>query len=124
MNDLYLRDAWTGDLLSNGARIFEMEFRKIAEISEANGIPVYAALIPTRLSIRASQGDPAATDIDYSLPIARGRAILDAVGISYVDLLDPLVRMDIAIAFHEYDGHFTAEGNRVAAEAMLELMEK
>lgn len=78
---------------------------------------------PTRRRFLASRGDGGAS-LDLERPEREVTAFLDSIGVDYLRLNGPLrdAYQDQAPLYFHSDGHFTARGHRVVADAMTPVL--
>jgi hypothetical protein len=103
---------------------------RMATELRAQGIPLLVAYIPTAEQFDAQAGrDHLAAlgggnlaDFDFDAPWRRMKALLESRGIPWVDLREASIRSGIPVSqlYFADDGHWTAAGHRVAADALTE----
>lgn len=98
--------------------ILERELGRIAELGKQHGFATVVLLIPSRQAVEAAQGGPRVDGLDYQLPARLTRDKLDAAGLPYVDVLDALRATPAEQIYFTFDGHLTALGNRLVADAL------
>jgi hypothetical protein len=103
---------------------------RMATELRAEGIPLLVAYIPTAEQFDAQAGREhlaalgggEIADFDFEAPWRHMKALLEARGIAWVDLREASIRSGIPVSrlYFPEDGHWTAVGQRMAADALTE----
>lgn len=114
-------NAWEQDFLSRALDTYEAEMARILALGREAGAQVRFVVLPTKAAVEAAAagGDAPGAPARPLLPVSKARASLEAAHAPVFDATAVLAQNAGARLYLPYDGHLTAEGNRVVAEALL-----
>ncbi len=120
---LYDPEEWASGRLMAAASAFREEMAGIAALVRRQGVPLIAAVLPTRESVAAQrerlQGSGSG---DLDLPRRRTLELLAELDIAAVDLTPSLASEPTSGTYLSYDGHWTARGHELAAATVAEAL--
>jgi len=112
--------AWQQDFLSRARDTYAAEMGRIAALARAAGVEPHFVILPTKAAVAAAQrGDDADAAARPLLPVERARAALESLHAPVFDATPVLAQNGGERLYLPFDGHLTAEGNRVVADALL-----
>ncbi len=120
-SEMYQSSGWQSPPLRQCHDLFVQEFKEIASLCHARGIPLLGVLIPTRDAVDSARRLSSAQideELDYTLPIRKADDVLVGEGIQSIDLTSALVEHSTGETYYWFDQHLTAFGHKVAAEAI------
>ena len=89
-------------------RRYEQDFARVTELARAHGVPLLLLVYPGQLELFS----------DRTVVRDRWRALAEKYGVVFVDLLPSFKAERLQKLYLPADGHPTAEGNRLVAEAV------
>src|SRR5262249_38218439 len=89
-------------------RRYEQDFARVTELARAHGVPLLLLFSPGQVGLSS----------DRRVGRARGGALAEKYGVVFVDLLPSFKAERLQKLSLPADGHPTAEGNRLVAEAV------
>lgn len=115
--ELFHPERWEQGELRRGFEICGAELERLASLARAQRVPVLVALMPITETVAAVEAGAAAGPRDLFLPARKTAALLEALGLPFVDLTDALAAVGAERAYLPFDGHLSPPGHeRVAAE--------
>jgi hypothetical protein len=112
---------WERDFLSRARKTYDAEMARILALGREAGAEVRFVIIPTQAAVEvaAAAGDVPGAAVRPLLPVLNAIASLEAMNAPVFDATPVLAANGAARLFLPYDGHLTADGNRVVAEALI-----
>jgi hypothetical protein len=110
---LYQPAEWTEGKLKRAGEIFQAELIKIRDICRSRDIPLLVCIIPTDQSVEK----PTAP---FDVPAQHATALLSEAGIRFIDMTPKLVAAGVGKTYLGWDFHFTALGNQITADAVVQ----
>lgn len=124
-DDLANPEQWRGEFLTAAKATFEQELARIAALAAEQGIGLAVLILPTRDAVqrvrdaRPASSAPGTLEREPLLPTQQAKAMLDRLGIDYVDVTDSLASEPVEDVFFRFDGHLTPLGNGLVRDALL-----
>ncbi len=117
-------DGWSDPKVVEALRIYREELGRIKTVCDGQSIPLLVGLIPSRALVAQLTGSPfpESAGADYSSIPKKVSGLLDGLGIRSIDLTDVLRSHPLAETYFDGDGHFTALGNKLAAEELAKAI--
>ncbi len=115
-------DGWNDPKVVEAARVYRDEFARIQAICQRASIPLAVGIIPSRGTMAQLTGAPFpdAGAADYLLIPSKTSEILKGLGVRYLDLGPALAAKPLRETYFNSDGHFTAAGHRLVADALAQ----
>ena len=116
-------DDWQRTPLRDAESLYRDAMAGFARRARTHGIAFVVVLLPTREAVAEAAGAHT-PGLDYELVHRRTRALLDGLGIEWIDVLPRLAKLGPEASYLDFDGHFRDAANAEVADAILEWIER